>query len=79
MGCRVGITTDLKKRRQFWENKCIGFNNWHSYGHFSREIAQRKETELAKRRGCVAHSGGSNPDNPNAKWYVCFFNFVRER
>lgn len=81
MKCRIGITTNLEERRQSWKSRCIGFEDWKVLaGPFSsRESAQRKETELAKKYGCVAHPGGPEPDNPNAKWYVYYFRFVREQ
>ena len=81
MVCRIGITTNVEKRRQVWKSECFGFNSWKILdGPFSnREHAQRRETELANKYNCIAHGGGSKPNNPNAKWYVYRFNYIRKR
>lgn len=74
MACRIGITTDLVARQEYWESKCECFKNWQVSGPFeSREHAQQAETALANTHGCEAHYGGNEPDDPNAKWFLYFF------
>ena len=76
MACRVGITTDSDTRKRAWEAEYPQMENWTVLGPFdSKEAAQKKETELAEDRGCEAHPGGREPDDPSAKWYVYSFDF----
>lgn len=74
--CRVGITTNLARRRKEWENEMGGpIPNWTEFGPFaSREDAQAKENELSDQYGCIAHGGGAYPDEPSP-WYVYLFFF----
>ncbi len=79
MACRIGITTNLEERKQYWQNKCDGFANWQVLaGPLSKEEAQEKETELAQKYGCEAYPGGDDPDIDEG-WYVYYFTFTKER
>lgn len=79
MGCRIGITTNLEERKQFWQSKYDGFDNWEVLvGPLSKEEAQKKETELAQARSCEAHAGGDDSDT-NEGWYVYYFTFTKEK
>ncbi len=77
MGCRIGMTTNLEQRKAYWESQYSSLTDWQILeGPFSsKEIAQRKETELANKHNCDAHPGGDDPDFSSAKWYVYGFNF----
>ena len=75
MTCRVGITTDLEKRKAYWESQHRTLRNWKilSGPHRTKAAAQAREDEEAERLGCVAHPGG--PDVPGAMWYVYYFRY----
>ena len=75
MACRVGITTDLKTRKAHWETACKNLRNWQkSKAPFNtKEEAQAAENSLAKKHGCDSAPGGDDPDDPNAKWWLYFF------
>ena len=58
MSCRVGITTDPEKRKQYWQGLHPHLRNWKIIAsNLSYLDAQRKETEYAKRCSCESHSG----------------------
>ena len=74
MACRVGITTDLARRRREHESDFKNVRNWESSGPYAnRETAQAKEDQLKRERGCEGHGGGDDPDDPNAKWSAYYF------
>ena len=77
MPCRVGITTNPKERKQYWESQCAGFRYWTCTGPYSRKRAQEKETQMAKTHGCHAHPGGAKPDDGSVSWYVYHFTYTR--
>jgi len=59
MPCRVGITTDPKTRKLFWQSQVVGFTNWRILSKFKdRAEAQAYETRYARRYGCQASPGG---------------------
>ena len=73
VSCRIGITTDLKRRKQEWTNdyleKGIVIKKWTVLSvHKSKSSAQKVETREAKKQNCIAHPGGRNSDK--ALWYV---------
>jgi hypothetical protein len=77
MACRVGMTTDPKTRKAYWENKVLGFKNWQILNTFStKDKAQQYETNYAAKHGCQAGAGG--PDTPGT-WYVYRFDYTRTR
>jgi len=74
MSCRVGITTDPKRRRQEWEQKYSNLKNWEEHGPYaSRDHAQRIENSMASQRSCVSHQGGREPEH--GPWYVYYFEY----
>lgn len=73
MACRAGITTNPASRRNQWETQYPNLFGWALYGPFdSREKAQEWED---LQTGCERSGGGSEPDNPKAKWhgYIFFY------
>ena len=74
--CRVGITTDIIGRRAKWKTAYSRMRNWKILEeHSSKEDAQRAEERLAKKYKCEAHQGGGDTDDPDAKWYVYYFEY----
>lgn len=76
MGCRIGITTNLKERKNYWKEKYKyrNFRNWRIVRTFrTKTNAQNWENEEKKRTGCVAYSGGAGPEK--ATYYGYKFNF----
>ena len=73
MACRIGITTDLIKRRQYWESQYpFSFRKWQVLKTcYSKSEAQHWETMLSKRYRCDYYPGGAGPEN--AIWYVYYF------
>ena len=72
MACRVGITTDSRRRRQEWERKYPNLKNWRIIDSgLSYSAAQKKEDEYARRNHCQAHHGGI--DNERRNWSVYRF------
>jgi hypothetical protein len=77
MPCRVGITTDPKGRRAYWESQVVELKNWRILKSFaSKAKAQEYETQYAARYDCQAYPGG--PDAPGT-WYVYRFDYTRTR
>lgn len=77
MPCRVGITTNLKKRKSYWESKVVGLKNWRVLGTYnSRKNAQDHEDSYAQSFGCEAHHGGKDKPGP---WHVYRFDYTRRR
>ena len=76
MACRVGITTDLNSRLEYWLRV---HPNLHSFrggcGKHAPPSAQAQayESYYADRLGCVAHPGGDGPEQ--ATWYVYMFEY----
>jgi hypothetical protein len=69
------MTTNPKKRKQYWENQHSGLSRWSQSGPYSsRAAAQKAEKQLAAKKGCEAHGGGRSPKKKDAKWYVYNFN-----
>ena len=71
--CRIGITTDLERRKKEWkreyekEGKVI--KKWTVLSiHKSKSSAQEAETREAKLQNCEAHPGGR--DSEKKPWYV---------
>lgn len=59
MGCRVGMTTDLKERKEYWEGQYPSLSNWqvHAKG-LSYNDAQDLENKLAAEGNCDSQAGG---------------------
>lgn len=75
MACRVGITTDPKRREAEWKSECPSMRNWKIESeHYSKSEAQKEEDRLAKLRGCVSARGGREPENATL-WYVYSFTY----
>ena len=85
MPCRVGITTDLKKRKKYWEGRVYGLKNWQTHGrHWNKEDAQAEEdlrvencSAFENRGECYGRAGGGDPDDDC--WTVYSFDYTRER
>lgn len=76
MACRIGITTDLKVRKAYWNSQHPTLKDWQILGGpTTKADAQEIETQLAKQHSCTAHPGGDDPDIASAKWYVYGFNY----
>jgi hypothetical protein len=76
MACRVGITTDPKRRRAEWTSEYPDLMNWEILaGPVSRAEAQEIEDAQALMYGCEASPGGDEPDQPGAEWYVYRFDY----
>ena len=74
MGCRVGMTTDPKTRKQAWMKKHPTLKNWKQLGKYStKTAAQAAENKFAKDYGCVASGGGAGRENDN--WIVYKFDY----
>lgn len=74
MPCRIGMTTDSKKRKEHWESQYPNLQDWKILGKYdSKTAAQKAEKEFAKQYGCVAHPGGSG--NEDDTWYVYKFSY----
>ena len=74
MACRVGITTDLERRKQEHSNVYRGLRNWREFGPFkSRAAAQDWEDSKKGEWRCDAHGGGSDPDTPGKLWHGYYF------
>jgi len=56
--CRVGITTDTRACREYWEARVTGFRGWRVVSsHASRPAAKDAEVEYSRRFGCESLSG----------------------
>jgi len=77
MGCRVGMTTNIEDRKLLWQTMYSTLKNWEILGGpMSKEDAQVMETREALERGCDAHQGGRDPDDPLVtQWYVYYFEY----
>lgn len=74
MLCRVGITADLSERWTRWEREHPSMRNWTlSLPYFTKGEAQRVETRLGVKHGCIWHWGGGDPERKF--WYVYHFEF----
>ncbi len=73
VSCRIGITTDLERRKREWmskyEEKGKTIKSWTVLSvHKSKSSAQKAETREAKLQNCEAHPGGRNSNKEI--WYV---------
>ena len=78
LSCRIGITTDLETRKQFWKREYLKegkvIKNWIVLSvHQSKSATQKGETRSAGKQNCVAHPGGR--DSKKATWYVYKFEY----
>ena len=64
MPCKVGITTDLDRRKKEWQAIYPDLKNWKplGYPHDTRESAQTAENLASI--GCESAPGGREPDDP---------------
>lgn len=75
MPCRVGITTDLEKRKAYWESRVHSLSNWLLLGSCrSRAQAQAHETRYSIAYKCQAAPGGRDS---GGSWHVYRFNYTR--
>ena len=80
MPCRVGMTTDLDRRKAEHERKYKNARDWSVlHEDLDRASAEALEAEEAKERGCDSHGGGDDPDDPNKKWLVYYFRHDGEK
>lgn len=77
MPCKVGITTDLNRRKGEWQAIHPTLKNWKELGspHDTRESAQNAENLVAVTSGCEHAPGGREPNDPDAKWHVYRFDY----
>ena len=73
VSCRIGITTNLERRKKEWMNRYKkegkAIKNWIVFStHESKSSAQKVETREAKLQNCEAHPGGRGPEKEI--WYV---------
>lgn len=76
MTCRIGIATDLKSHRQYWESQHPDMEQWQILGHYyCQEDAQAEEDRLVKQFGYLASPSPivAEPENPYGAWYVYSF------
>ncbi len=74
MACRVGITTDPKRRKQEWEEEYPSLRDWEILeSSLSYSSAQKKENEYAQKYGCASSPGGPNDGSYN--WSVYKFSY----
>ena len=78
VSCRIGITTNLEARKQFWKGKYLEqgkvIKNWTVLSvHQSKSATQKVETRTAKKQNCVAYPGGKN--STKTTWYVYKFEY----
>ena len=73
VSCRIGITTNLERRKKEWMNRYKKegkiVKNWIVLSvHESKSSAQEVETREAKLQNCEAHPGGRGSEKEI--WYV---------
>ncbi len=74
MACRVGITTDLARRKTQWEHEYPFMREWKWLGTYqSKSAAQSEEIEVAKSHGCDYGAGGRGDEDQ--VWYVYHFHY----
>ena len=72
MPCRVGITTDPKRRHKEWKKKIPSLRKWEILAKgLTKDRAQTLEEQEARKRGCESSKGGRGV--PGALWYVYHF------
>ena len=77
MPCRVGITTDPKGRRAYWETQVVGLKNWRILKKYpDKAKAQEHETQYAAKHGCQAYHGGADAQGI---WCVYRFDYTRKQ
>ena len=72
--CRIGMSTQLKKRIEYWEKRCkkkgVEILDWEVLNCFdSKKEAQEYETRQAAEQKCIAHPGG-RPPKKEGKWIL---------
>lgn len=73
MACRVGITTNMDERRQYWLGREPTLRNWRLLGTYAtKAAAQSAENNYAAQNDCAAEQGG--PDIPGP-WYLYRFDY----
>lgn len=74
MACRVGMTTDLSQRKQYWQRVHPDLHGWEILGCYNNKVeAQKAENSFAQRYGCVSGKGGDDPERSGLTWYVYRF------
>lgn len=48
MPCRVGITTNIKKCRSYWEARVLGLSNWRVISSYSTKTAAEDALNVGK-------------------------------
>ena len=70
--CKIGMTTDPKRRKAEWERKYPDLE-WKTLQKYdSKSAAQSAEKRLANKYDCEAHGGGSG--SKYKPWYTYKFN-----
>ena len=74
MPCRVGITTDLARRKKEWLREHTGLTEWKIIAVYSnKSAAQDRENREAEKLGCSSSPGGYGAENTT--WYVYHFRY----
>lgn len=74
MACRVGMTTDLDRRKREHQSDYPTMQNWRILStHRTKSAAQAAETNAASQGGCTSGHGGAGPEY--ATWYVYRFEY----
>ncbi len=74
MACRVGMTTDPKGRKEYWEKQYPNLKNWVILGYYkSKVVAQAAENVLAQQYECFPGAGSERNENNN--WCVYKFDY----
>ena len=74
MACRVGITTDPKRREEEWKRKHPNLSGWQILEICqTKSEAQDLENAHIEAYGCEGSSGGAGDEDKI--WYVYIFNY----
>ncbi len=74
MACRIGMTTDPKGRKEYWEKQHPNLKNWVILGKYkSKTVAQGAENILAQQYECDPATGSEGNENDN--WCVYKFDY----
>ena len=84
VSCRIGITTDLKARKQYWKGEYLKegkvIKNWTVLSvHQSKAVAQKVETREAKKQNCVAYPVGKNSTKKHGMFIDLNFKFFNRK
>ena len=77
MGCRIGMTTDLQQSEGQCRRQYPTLRDWQVLvgPFYSREVANNRVMELARKHGYDMHQANDEPNLPGASWYLYLFNY----